>query len=132
MRCRRRDVFLDPTCRNIYRTFRDLYSASGGERPPKAAEVMAQLGEQEGEVDLLAGLLLEREVSDDLPQAASAELQRTFDSLRRRYRRHRHPVLVQRIREADLAGDTALRDRLLDEKAELTRSLHPDMTGSLW
>jgi len=41
------EAFLDPVCRNIYRTYRALYESGTG-RPPDARAVMAELGDAGG------------------------------------------------------------------------------------
>jgi DNA primase len=111
------EVFLDAECRNIYRAFCTLYAEAGS--PPDFQTVKSRLGEAEGTVARLAKIMLEREVA-----SGRMGLLESLDKLADRWRRQRIKELHGEINEAQRKGDHALRDRLVDEKTRLSRSLH--------
>jgi DNA primase len=111
------EVFLDAECRNIYRAFCALYAETGS--PPDFLTVKSRLGEAEGTVARLAKIMLEREVA-----SGRIGLLESLDKLADRWRRQRIKELHGEINEAQRKGDHALRDRLVDEKTRLSRSLH--------
>jgi len=110
-------VFLDTECRNIYGVFCALYAEAGS--PPDFQTVRSRLGEAEGTVARLAKIMLEREVA-----SGRIGLLESLDRLADRWRRQRIKELHGEINEAQRKGDHALRDRLVDEKTRLSRSLH--------
>jgi DNA primase len=111
------DVFFDTGCRNIYEAFRALYAGAGA--PPDFQTVRSRLGEDEGTVARLAKIVLEREFT-----SGRIGLPESLDRLLDRWRRQRLKELHGEINEAQRKGDLALRDRLVDEKTRLSRSLH--------
>ena len=111
------EVFLDAECRNIYRAFCTLYAEAGS--PPDFQMVKSGLREAEGTVARLAKIMLEREVA-----SGRIGLLESLDKLADRWRRQRIKELHGEINEAQRKGDHALRDRLVDEKTRLSRSLH--------
>jgi DNA primase len=110
-------VFLDIECRNIYEAFCALYA--GASRPPDFQMLKSRLGEHERTVARLAKIMLEREVA-----SGRIGLLESLDKLTDRWRRQRIKELHGEIDEAQRKGDHALRDRLVDEKTRLSRSLH--------
>ena len=110
-------VFLDTECRNIYEAFCALYA--GAESPPDFQMLKSRLGEHERTVARLAKIMLEREVA-----SGRIGLLESLDKLTDRWRRQRIEELHGEIDEAQRKGDHALRDRLVDEKTRLSRSLH--------
>ena len=110
-------VFLDIECRNIYEAFCALYA--GASRPPDFQMLKSRLGEHERTVARLAKIMLEREVA-----SGRIGLLESLDKLTDRWRRQRIKELHGEINEAQRKGDHALRDRLVDEKTRLSRSLH--------
>ena len=112
------EVFLDTECRNIYQTFCALYARGNG-APPDARAVQAALGVQGASVDRMARILLERSFA-----SGRIGLLESLDKLVDRWRRQRIKDLHGEINEAQRKGDHALRDRLVEEKTRLSRSLH--------
>jgi DNA primase len=110
-------VFLDIECRNIYEAFCALYA--GASSPPDFQTLKSRLGEHERTVARLAKIMLEREVA-----SGRIGLLESLDKLTDRWRRQRIKELHGEINEAQRKGDHALRDRLVDEKTRLSRSLH--------
>ncbi|HEX9940384.1 MAG TPA: DNA primase [Thermoanaerobaculia bacterium] len=111
------EVFFDTGCRNIYEAFRTLYAGAGA--PPDFQQVKSRLGDDEGTVARLAKIVLEREST-----SGRIGLLESLDKLADRWRRQRLKELHGEINEAQRKGDHALRDRLVDEKTRLSRSLH--------
>ncbi len=112
------EVFLNPSCRNIYVAFCDLYRGGGGGRPAPR-EVVSTLGSEGEAVDRLARLLLEGPVT-----AGAEELLQSLSKLERRWRQQRLKQLSAEITEAQRRGDRPLLDRLVAEKTALSLSLH--------
>ncbi|HEX6862009.1 MAG TPA: DNA primase [Thermoanaerobaculia bacterium] len=112
------EVFLDTDCRNIYQTFCALYARGNG-APPDARAVQAALGVQGASVDRMARILLERSFA-----SGRIGLLESLDKLVDRWRRQRIKDLHGEINEAQRKGDHALRDRLVEEKTRLSRSVH--------
>lgn len=112
------EVFLDTECRNIYQAFCALYARGDG-APPDARAVQAALGVQGASVDRMARILLERSFA-----SGRIGLLESLDKLVDRWRRQRNKELQDEIDEAQRKGDHALRDRLVEEKTRLSRSLH--------
>ena len=119
------EIFFDAHCRNIYAAFYALYT-DGGESPPSVDEVLARLDDERGAIDRMARLLLEESSSGE------GDLEAILSQLIRRWHKQRQGELVREIRQAQEQGDAARLDKLLDEKKQLSRSLHPDMTGKWW
>jgi DNA primase len=112
------EAFLNPSCRNIYRAFLDLYRSGQG-RSPTAREVLARLPDEGDSVDRIARLLLEGSVGSD-----PRELEGSLYQLKRRWQQQRARELASLIGEAQGAGDEKRLESLLEEKAALSRILH--------
>ena len=111
------DVFLDTECRNIYEAFCALYT--GARTPPDFQTLKSRLGEGDAAVARLAKIMLEREFT-----SGRIALLESLAKLTDRWRRQRIKELHGEINEAQRKGNDALRDRLVDEKTRLSRSLH--------
>lgn len=111
------EVFLDPACRNIYRTYCTLY-ARAGLSPPEPREVLAAVGAEDPAVDRMAQILLEEPVDP-----AKSGLLESLDKLVRRWRQQRLRELQSALAEAQRRGDQALLASLVEEKTRLSRSL---------
>lgn len=113
------EVFVDPQCRNIYRTFRALYKSGGaGVLPPDSRAVLAQLGESEA-VDRMAQILVETPVG-----SKELELPDLLAKLNDRYDRQRLQKLAGEIAEAKRRGaDPETLTRLAEQKQELSLRL---------
>jgi DNA primase len=111
------EVFLDPACRNIFRTFCTLY-ARDGVSPPDARAVLAEVGAQDAVVDRMAQILLEEPVDP-----AKSGLLESLDKLVRRWRQQRLRELQSAMTEAQRRGDQARLASLVEEKTRLSRSL---------
>jgi len=111
------EAFLDPAWRNIYAAFLALYDREG--REPTLHELMAGLGGAGDDVDRLARLLLERDVSP-----GGKRLRESLRELRRRWQKQRLRDLAVDIREAERQGDPARLRALLSEKGQISRELH--------
>ena len=111
------EVFFDTECRNIYEAFCALYAEAGS--PPDAPGVRARLGEGQGIVARFAKIMVEGSFA-----SGRIGLLESLDKLVDRWRRQRIKELHGEINEAQRRGDHALRDRLVDEKTRLSRSLH--------
>ncbi len=110
-------VFLDTECRNIYEAFCALYA--GARTPPDFQTLKSRLGEGDAAVARLAKIMLERELT-----SGRIALLESLDKLTDRWRRQRIKELHGEINEAQRTRNDALRDRLVDEKTRLSRSLH--------
>ena len=119
------EVFFDVDCRNIFSAFCALY-ASGDRQPPAASEVIATLDWEAGSVDKAARLLVQ--VAD----SGEGTLAETLDALRLRWTKQRQVELMRQIRQAQLQNDQTRLATLLEEKKNLSQSLHPEMTGKFW
>jgi DNA primase len=111
------EVFMDPACRNIFRTFCTLY-ARDGISPPDARAVLAEVGGQDAVVDRMAQILLEEPVDP-----AKSGLVESLDKLVRRWRQQRLRELQSAMTEAQRRGDQARLASLVEEKTLLSRSL---------
>jgi DNA primase len=114
------EAFLDPECRNIYQAFRALYAE--GAAPPGARAVLATLGAEGKAVDLMAGILLERNFTSGVPGRLG--LLESLEKLEDRWRKQRNRELAAWIREAALRNDSARLETLLQEKNRLNQGLH--------
>lgn len=112
------EVFLDPECRNIYRSFCTLY-AEGGGKPVPARAVLANVAAQQATVDRMAQILLEEPFDP-----GKSGLSESLDKLVRRWRQQRLRELLSEIAEAQRKGDLVRLARLLDEKTSMSQSLH--------
>jgi DNA primase len=112
------EAFLDPECRNIYQTFRALY-AEGTGSPPDARAVLAELGAEGRAVDLMAGILLERNFTSGV--SGRSGLLESLEKLEDRWRKQRNRELAAWIREAELRKDSARLETLLQEKGRLNQ-----------
>jgi DNA primase len=111
------EVFLDPACRNIFRTFCTLY-ARDGVSPPDARAVLAEVGGEDAVVDRMAQILLEEPVDP-----AKSGILESLDKLVRRWRQQRLRELQSAVTEAQRRGDQARLASLVEEKTRLSRSL---------
>ena len=110
-------VFFDPEYRTIYETWLEM--TAGGERP-SPRELIETLGDHAATVARL--------VQDELqlPVVPSGgELASALAKLRRRWQRQRARELSAEIAVAERRGQTEKVDSLLQEKASLSRALHP-------
>jgi DNA primase len=112
------EVFLDPECRNIYRSFCTLY-AEGGGKAVAARAVLANVASQPATVDRMAQILLEEPFDP-----GKSGLSESLDKLVRRWRQQRLRQLLSEIAEAQRKGDLVRLARLLDEKTSMSQSLH--------
>ncbi|MES1245020.1 MAG: DNA primase [Acidobacteriota bacterium] len=115
------EAFLDPECRNIYQTFCTLY-AEGTGSPPDARVVLAALGAEGRTVDLMAGILLERNFTSGV--SGRSGLLESLEKLEDRWRKQRNRELAAWIREAEIRKDSARLETLLQEKDRLNQGLH--------
>ncbi len=113
------DVFLDASCRNIYRAFHALYLQSGTGRAPGTRAVLNELGDEGVSVDHLARLMVGSGIGPNGPT-----LDDCLDKLTRRWLQQRQRALSREITEAQREGDDARLERLLREKTDLSHCLH--------
>ncbi len=111
------EVFLDPECRNIYRTCCTLY-AEGGAQAVTARAVLAQVASQPATVERLAQLLAEGRA-----EPGKARLSESLDKLIRRWRQTRLRELQSEIVEAQRRGDQARLASLVEERTRVSQSL---------
>ncbi|HEY6324353.1 MAG TPA: DNA primase [Thermoanaerobaculia bacterium] len=111
------EVFLDPECRNIYRTCCTLY-AEGGAQAVTARAVLAQVASQPATVERLAQLLAEGRADP-----GKARLSESLDKLIRRWRQTRLRELQSEIVEAQRRGDQARLASLVEERTRVSQSL---------
>src|SRR5579864_1312407 len=111
------EVFLDPECRNIYRTCCTLY-AEGGAQAVTARAVLAQVASQPATVERLAQLLAEGRA-----EPGKARLSESLDKLVRRWRQTRLRELQSEIVEAQRRGDQARLASLVEERTRVSQSL---------
>jgi DNA primase len=111
------EVFLDPECRNIYRTCCTLY-AEGGAQAVTARAVLAQVASQPATVERLAQLLAEGRADP-----GKARLSESLDKLIRRWRQTRLRELQSEIVEAQRKGDQARLASLVEERTSVSQSL---------
>jgi len=111
------EVFLDPECRNIYRTCCTLY-AEGGAQAVTARSVLAQVASQPATVERLAQLLAEGRAAP-----GKARLSESLDKLIRRWRQTRLRELQSEIVEAQRRGDQARLASLVEERTSVSKSL---------
>ena len=111
------EVFLDPECRNIYRTCCTLY-AEGGAQAVTARSVLAQVASQPATVERLAQLLAEGQA-----EPGKARLSESLDKLIRRWRQTRLRELQSEIVEAQRRGDQARLASLVEERTSVSKSL---------
>lgn len=120
----RPEVFLNPEMRNIFVAFCDLYREG---QAPSARDVLeAQAVEGRG-LDSMAQFLLEESIPGE-----SKDLLPTLGRLQARWIKQRQSEIHREIRLAEQQGDQAHLNELLEEKAQLSRHRHPQMTGQLW
>ncbi len=118
------DAFLNSEMRNIFTVFCALYTEG---RVPSAREVIqAQEINSEG-LDSIARFLLEESIPEE-----SEDLLPTLGRLRARWIKQRQAEIHRDIQSAQQRGDRARIDELLEEKAQLSRHRHPQMTGQIW
>src|SRR5579864_3167961 len=111
------EVFLDPECRNIYRSCCTLY-AEGGAQAVTARAVLAQVASQPATVERLAQLLAEGRA-----EPGKARLSESLDKLVRRWRQTRLQELQSEIVEAQRRGDQARLASLVEERTRVSQSL---------
>jgi len=112
------DAFLEPVCRNIYSAFLAVYGDGKGGLPT-SRELLSRLPEQGPAVDRMARLLLEVSTGSDPEEFRVAVRQ-----LERRWQQKKSRELAAQINQAQSSGDRQELERLLIEKAELSRRLH--------
>ena len=122
------DVFLDRQCRNIYATFCDLHTS--GELG-SSEDVVAKVGRDDGTLDRVARLLVQLGDSGE-GEIDGESLRRDLDRLLHRWYKQRQAELMRQISQAQQHDDQARLVQLLEEKKELSLSLHPGMKGKLW
>jgi DNA primase len=112
------EVFLDPTCGNIFRKFLAIHAEVGG--IPDARVLLDALVESPDALDRAARILLETPSCSE----AVGELEYSLRELTRRWQRDRLRRLALDIGEAQRRGDLVRLDILIQEKNSLTRALH--------
>jgi hypothetical protein len=123
------EVFFDPVRRNIYGAFLALYTGEGG-TPPTFRQAAVHLEGDETALQVLSRLA--NAVEDLVENAITPEnrgLAELLDNLERRWRKLRLAALTKELNRAQEVGDAESRERLLQEKTELTRRLHPGTLG---
>jgi len=110
-------VFFDSEYRKIYEAW--LAMVIAGQRP-SPQELIGVLGEHGATV----ARLVQNELEFPVP-LGSGELVAALAKLRRRWQRQRARELSAEIAEAERRGETEKVDSLLQEKASLSRALHP-------
>ncbi|MDH3522286.1 MAG: DNA primase [Acidobacteriota bacterium] len=110
-------AFFDGACRAIYEAWSEL--AARGERPNPRA-LAARVGPHSATV----ARLVQRELSLPAGQEGGA-VSAALALLRRRWQRQRARELTAEIAEAERRGETDRIRSLLQEKATLSRALHP-------
>jgi DNA primase len=117
-----REAFLHAESRVIYEAVLQVLaeeSPDDGELGTLVRSVLARLPAAGGAIDRLAELLLQ-----DSVQPGASELLDALRVLERRYFERRNKELANEVRAAQREGDEARLERLLREKAELSRQLH--------
>lgn len=117
------EVFLDPSCRNIFRVFCDLYEVSG-ERP-EAKDVIAALGSESQEDH--ARVARCRNAVESSAGFRRLGLRESLDKLEHRWQRTRMRELAREIQQAQRQGDDQRLAELFAEKHQMSRSLHRRM-----
>jgi DNA primase len=116
------EAFFDAECRNIYRGFHALYAGAGSR--PDVRALKAALGHEGEAVARLARILLERNIGSDAGSEKIGLLRQSLDNLMRRWRKQRLQELGNEIVEAQRRGDSVRLQSLLEEKTNLSLSLH--------
>jgi DNA primase len=112
------EVFLDPACGNIFRTFLALYAEVG--RVPEVGVVLDALAESGELLDRAAKILLETSSCSE----AAGELEYSLRQLTTRWQRERQRKLRVEIGDAQRRGDLVRLEALIQENNLLTRALH--------
>ncbi len=132
------DAFWDAACRNLYGTFYVLCEEKAG-GVPHLAELRARLEVTEeagASVDLVARLVIEgADGPGDVPRPAAKtescadRLRESLSDLHHRWREQRSQQLNREMLEAQRSGDELRLQRLVEEKSELSRAIHPRAKG---
>jgi DNA primase len=118
------EVFFDPVSRNIYRVLHDLYERDGG--LPAARAVVEALG---GDAEAVSRVARYQNAHEYPPGCRRLGLWECIDHLSRRWRKERLRDLTRQIHEAQRRQDGERLDALLEEKQQLSRSLHRAIPG---
>lgn len=111
------EAFLDPVCRNIYRSLRDLYEVTGA--LPAARAVAAAL---ENDSDAVARVALYQNEVEYPAGSRRLGLRECLDAVMHRWTKERLRELTNEIRAAERRGDPEGRIKsLLDERVQLSQ-----------
>lgn len=138
------EIFLDPAMRNIYATFCDMYRV--GQTVPASDQLISRLADSiqthpepgaerssmPGALDQMTRVLLDDSAAAEPPAAGRSTLHETLGVLEARWRKRRLAELQQEIRRAEQVGDLSRLEELLEDKALLSRRVHPTATGRVW
>lgn len=117
-------MFWDPDCRALFSLIETASTDPSGER---IAGLRRRVEESRGPVELLARLVIEALDAPPVPvsrEKREEELTRALAQLRRRWLTQRQQDLAREIRRAQSDGDAGSLERLVAEKAILSRRLH--------
>jgi DNA primase len=117
-------MFWDPDCRALFVLIETASSDPVGDR---IAGLRRRVEETQGPVELLARLVIEALDLPSVPvprEKRDEELSRALSQLRRRWLTQRQKDLASEIRQAQSSGDAGSLQRLVAEKAILSRRLH--------
>jgi hypothetical protein len=112
------DVFLDPACGNIFRTFLAIHAEVGG--IPDVRVLLDALVQSPDTLDRAARILLETPSCSE----AAGELEFSLRTLTTRWQKRRQQTLRVEMRDAQLQGDFVRLETLRLELDSLTRALH--------
>lgn len=118
------DVFFDPVSRNIYRVLRALYERDGS--LPAARAVVEVLG---GDAAAISRVARYQNAHEYPPGCRRLGLWECIDHLSRRWSKERLRELTRQIHEAQRRQDGERLESLLEEKQQLSRSLHRALPG---
>ena len=114
------EVFFDPDTRQIYRAIVDCLEVSESIEDAGSKAVLERLETASSSVDRFASLLLE-----DATDFNEGELVDSFRELKQRSAKQRLRALARELALAEESGDRERLDSLLQEKAALSRTVHP-------
>ncbi|MBZ0113758.1 MAG: DNA primase [Thermoanaerobaculia bacterium] len=118
------EMFWDPDCRALFSL---VETASTDPIEDRIAGLRRRVEESRGPVELLARLVIEALDVPPVPvsrEKREEELTRALAQLRRRWLTQRQQDLAREIRQAQSDGDAGNLERLVAEKAILSRRLH--------
>ncbi len=115
------EVFFDAEAREIYRAILTSLEAHESIEDAGSKAVVSKLEAASPAIDRVASLLLE-----DASDLNVGELKRALVELERRSAKQRLRSLARQMATAESSGDLELLERLLQEKAALTRTMHSD------